>query len=117
MILKEIAVERFTFSCGNCEHTWTVDYDVQHVEDGHGHQHDYFACNGYPIVDPTAPEAVLCPICHTTHVYARLTARRATPVADVVTPETPPTRPSAKLTAEREDAPPLPAGDSHPAQS
>jgi hypothetical protein len=110
MILKEIAVERFTFSCANCENSWTVDYDVQHVEDGHGHQHDYFACNGYPILAPTAPDAVLCPACHTTHVHARLTARRATPVADVVAPVAEPSRPSAQLTAEREEAPHLPAG-------
>lgn len=106
MILKEIAVERFTFTCANCDHVWTVDYDVQHVEDGHGHQHDYFSCNGLPILDPTAPESVLCPGCHTTHVMARLTARRATPAANLDTPAAP-TRPSARLTAARDQAPPL----------
>lgn len=111
MILKEIAVERFSFSCANCDHAWAVDYDVQHVEDGHGHQHDYFFCNGLPILNPTTPESVLCPACHTTHVFARLTGRRATPAAEVEAPAVPATRPSAQLTAERDQAPPLPPAD------
>jgi hypothetical protein len=107
MILKEIAVEQFTFTCGNCDYTWIVDYDVQHVEDGHGHQHDYFFCNGQPTVDPTAPVSVICPTCQTTHVRAQLTARRATPAAGADTHAAPATRPSARLTAERDEAPPL----------
>jgi hypothetical protein len=109
MILKEIAVERFTFTCANCEFAWIVDYDVQHVEDGHGHQHDYFFFNGLPSIDPTAPDSAICPTCHTAHVFARLTARRATPAADVDPAAAPPSRPSARLSAEREQAPTLAA--------
>ena len=111
MILREIAVERFTFTCANCEFAWTVDYDVQHVEDGHGHQHDYFFFNGLPSIDPTAPDAAICPTCRTAHVRARLTARRATPAADVEA--APPSRPSARLSAERDQAPTLRATTPH----
>ena len=56
MILRENAVEQFTFTCANCDRTWIIDYDVQHVEDGHGHQHDYFFRNKLPSVDPTASD-------------------------------------------------------------
>lgn len=38
MIEKHLTVERFTFICHVCEHTWSVDYGVQHTEDGHGHE-------------------------------------------------------------------------------
>lgn len=107
MILKEIAVERFTFTCATCDNVWVIDFDVQHVEDGHGHQHDYFFRNGLPCVDPTAPQSVICPTCQTVHVQAELTARRTTPVVDVDTPAGQATRPSARLTAQREQAPPL----------
>lgn len=79
MILRENAVEQFTFTCANCDRTWIVDYDVQHVEDGHGHQHDYFFRNNLPSVDPTASDSIICPNCRTTHVRARLTALRVVP--------------------------------------
>jgi hypothetical protein len=82
---------------------------VQHVEDGHGHQHDYFFRNGLPSVDPTAPQSVVCPTCRTTRVQARLTARRTTPAVNVDKPGAPATTPSASLTAERDQAPPLPS--------
>ncbi|MHB1487737.1 MAG: hypothetical protein ACYCS7_10150 [Acidimicrobiales bacterium] len=113
MILKEIAVEQFTFTCGNCDHVWIVDYDVQHVEDGSGHQRDYFYRNGQPIVDPTGRQSVTCPRCRTTHVQARLTARRATPAVNTDTPAALSTQPNAHLVAEREQAAPLP-GDQTP---
>jgi hypothetical protein len=107
MILREIAVEQFRFTCGSCDQSWTVDYDVQHVEDGHGHEHDYFFRNSLPSVDPTATESIICPHCRTTHVHARLIARRVMPAVSVVPPAEPPTRPSARLMAEREQASPL----------
>ena len=114
MILKEIAVERFTFSCASCGHTWVVDFDVQHVEDGHGHLHDYFSRNGQPCADPTAPRSVICSACRTTHVQARSTARRSTPAVNVGAPEAPSANPSARLTNERDNAPIL-SGDQTPA--
>lgn len=108
MILKEIAVERFTLTCAGCARTWTVDYDVQHVEDGRGHEHDYFSHNSLPCVDPTSPQAVTCPTCRTTRVRARLTARRTTPAVDADTSALPPTKPSAQLEADRDQVPLLP---------
>jgi uncharacterized C2H2 Zn-finger protein len=78
MILKEIAVERFTFSCPGCDRTWSTDYDVQHVEDGHGHQHDYYSRNGLSIVCPFGARAVICPRCGRDQLHVRLTARRST---------------------------------------
>ena len=42
MIHRELLVEDFLFTCAHCAHAWTVEYDVQHVEDGHGHECDYF---------------------------------------------------------------------------
>lgn len=113
MILKEIAVERFTFTCCRCDHAWTVDYDVQHVEDGHGHLHDYFYRNGLSIIDPTAPHSVVCPTCRTTRVQARLNARRTTPAVNAGTAAALSTKPNAQLTAEREQAAPL-LGDQTP---
>jgi len=62
-MLKELAVTRFRFTCAHCGHNWTVDYDVQHVEDGHGQAWDYYSLNGSPVTAPTAPGVVRCPAC------------------------------------------------------
>ena len=43
MIHRELLVEDFLFTCAHCAHAWTVEYHVQHVEDGHGHECDYTA--------------------------------------------------------------------------
>ena len=67
MIDKHLSPKRFTFACHTCDHTWSIDYWVQHVEDGHGHDHDhdheYYLRNGLPVVSPTGEHAVLCPRC------------------------------------------------------
>jgi hypothetical protein len=109
VILRELSVERFTFTCAVCRHAWDVDYDVQHVEDGHGHQHDYYFRDGLPATDPGVQQPATCPQCGDIRVQgARLSARRVTPA---VTPEPSAgmaSRPSASRTEERSQVPPLP---------
>jgi len=79
MFLKEVSVERIAFSCGGCGHQWSADYDVQHVDDGHGHDRDYYFYEGVPCPDPTVPGSVLCPRCSRGTIWVELTARRASP--------------------------------------
>lgn len=89
-MLKELAVERFQFACTHCEASWTADYDVQHVEDGHGHTEEYYALNGLPAASPFA---VVCRSCGA-QVRVRLVARRNIPLA-------PGPLPGVPLTADR----------------
>lgn len=109
MILKELSVERFTFTCTVCTNTWDVDYDVQHVEDGHGHQHDYYFRDGLPATDPGAAQPATCPKCGDIRVQgARLSARRVTPAVMLDPDAATSTRPSVARTEERSQVPPLP---------
>lgn len=80
-MLKELAVEQFSFRCGHCEYRWISDYDVQHVEDGHGHVCEYYSLNGLPVIAPTTEGGVSCPHCGALRVLIRLQARRTIPVA------------------------------------
>lgn len=80
-MLKELAVERFRFSCAHCGHSWLTDYDVQHVEDGHGQTWEYYALNGVPVPVPTAAGSVTCPRCRATRLYVELVAAREIPLA------------------------------------
>jgi hypothetical protein len=72
MIVREISVERFIFTCTGCKYSWVADYDVRHVEDGHGHEHDYFFRDGSPSLDPTVRGVVVCPSCGWLNVKAIL---------------------------------------------
>lgn len=83
MIRRELLSEEFRFACEGCFHAWNVVYDVQHVEDGHGHRRDYFFRNRYPIADPRAPQAVTCPDCRSPHVRMEVTTARTTPAASI----------------------------------
>jgi len=74
MINREELVEQFTFTCQSCAHVWALDYDVFHVEDGHGHDCDYFFRHRHQIADPRARHAVSCPICASSVVRVKLTA-------------------------------------------
>jgi hypothetical protein len=105
VILKEVSVERLAFTCDGCGRTWSVDYDVQHVEDGHGHDRDYYFHDQVPCPDPTAPGAVLCPTCGRAHVVVELTARRASPAVTDTAAGDLGTRPDAGKVAARPDAP------------
>ena len=79
MIQRELLVEEFLFTCAHCAHAWSVEYDVQHVEDGHGHECDYFFLHQHPSADPKGPQDVTCPACHSTQVGAKLITQRAVP--------------------------------------
>ena len=63
MILRETSFERFIFTCSGCDHVWDADYDVQHVEDGHGHERDYFFRHQLHCPDPTGLGETTCPHC------------------------------------------------------
>lgn len=73
MIHKELSVEQVTFACSRCAHTWTVDYAVEHVDDGHGHTHDYYLRYGLPVVNPRGNHAVACGRCGCDHITIRST--------------------------------------------
>ena len=79
MIRSELLIEEFRFTCAGCAHAWSVEYDVRRVEDGHGHERDYFFRHHHPSDDPTAPQTVICPVCGSTQVRGKLTAQRVAP--------------------------------------
>jgi len=108
MFLREVSVERLVFSCGGCGHTWSTDYDVQHVEDGHGHLRDYYFDDGVPCPDPFASGTVVCPRCGRTTLWVELTARRASPAIADTRPGDLGSTPTPARTAARADAPLLP---------
>jgi ribosomal protein S27AE len=70
MILKENSLERFNFVCTRCDHAWVADYDVQHVEDGHGHERDYFFRAQLHCPDPTGLGETTCPRCGRASILA-----------------------------------------------
>ncbi|MCB0907776.1 MAG: hypothetical protein KDB63_11740 [Nocardioidaceae bacterium] len=74
MIHREELVEQFSFTCQNCTHAWALDYDVFHVEDGRGHDCDYFFRHRHQIADPRARHAVRCPVCASPVVRVELTS-------------------------------------------
>ena len=82
MIHKLVSAERFTFTCRACEHAWSLDYGVRHVEDGHGHEHDYYLRDGLPVVNPAAHGAVVCPRCGRDRVDARPRPQHAATIPD-----------------------------------
>lgn len=108
MMIKEISVERLSFTCAGCGNSWIADYDVQHIDDGHGHERDYFFHDGLPCVDPTARGVTVCARCRRHSVMVRLLARRASPAVTTPDPQHPGEVPTAARAADRSQAPPLP---------
>jgi hypothetical protein len=86
MILREISFERFIFTCTGCDHAWVADYDVQHVEDGHGHERDYFFRGGLHCSDPTGLGETTCPNCGRTSVIAHHSAGHTSTAARATAP-------------------------------
>ena len=103
-MLKEVAVERHRFTCAGCAHVWTTDYDVQHVEDGHGLTWEYHSLNGIPVPSPTAPGTLSCPRCGATWIHFQLEAVRTVPLAEPSGGPADPGRPRQPLEAERQTA-------------
>ncbi len=104
MLLKEIAVERHRFTCAGCAHVWTTDYDVQHVEDGHGLTWEYHSLNGIPVPSPTAPGSLSCPRCGATWIHVQIVAVRTVPLAEPAEGQTEPARPREQVDADRQVA-------------
>jgi len=105
MILNEISVERLSFTCTKCGAIWTADYDVQHVQDGFGHDRDYYSHDGLPCHDPTAPGNTLCRACGRRTVRVAVAARRVIPAVTDIHNDDRGTRPDAGKAAERAAAP------------
>ena len=75
MIVKDVTIEQYSFHCAKCGANWTVGYRVEHVEDGHGHEHDYYLCNGLPSLNPqTVPP--ICLTCQVADVTVELVSRQ-----------------------------------------
>ncbi|WP_109279679.1 hypothetical protein [Streptomyces orinoci] len=103
-MITELAVERVKFTCGQCWHEWSTDYDVQHYRDDTGHEWEYFSKDGIAVASPYTPAgAPPCPRCGR-HWVGRLLARRPIP-----TPPGPARTPREKIEAghrpERQTAP------------
>lgn len=103
-MLREVAVERYRFSCAGCGHAWSTDYDVQHVEDGHGLTWEYYSLNGIPVPAPTAPASLMCPRCGATWIHFQLVAVRTVPLAEPADGQADSDRPRQRLDAERQAA-------------
>jgi hypothetical protein len=101
-VLKEVAVERYHFTCAGCGHAWSTDYDVQHVEDGHGLTWEYHSLNGVPVPAPTAPGSLMCPRCGATWIRFHLVGVRTVPLAEPAAAQPNPDRPRQRLDAERQ---------------
>jgi hypothetical protein len=97
MIVKETTVERFALDCRGCGHSWREDYEVHHVQDGHGHDCDYFFRDGLPTLNPMAA-GLICPSCRRAAVVARLADRLPAPTTDEAPLSTYPTGSSSAAT-------------------
>lgn len=89
MIYRETSLDRFIFTCVSCDYVWEAHYDVQHVEDGHGHERDYFFRHQLPCPDPTGLGETTCPHCGRSSVAAQLSDRRTSPAAQGIPLEEP----------------------------
>lgn len=80
-MFRELSQTRITFVCGHCAHEWVTDYEIRHVEDGHGHSADYYARNGLPAVSPLAVGGVSCPECGALNLAQHAVTVHLTPTA------------------------------------
>jgi hypothetical protein len=80
-MFRELSQTRITFVCGHCAHEWVTDYEIRHVEDGHGHSADYYARNGLPAVSPLAIGGVSCPECGALHLAQHAVTVHLTPTS------------------------------------
>lgn len=79
-MITEMALERVEFTCGQCWHDWSIDYDVQQYSD-EGGTWEYFSHDGILVSSPYTPAgASPCPVCGR-HWVGRLLARRLIPAA------------------------------------
>ncbi len=101
-MLKEVAVERYRFTCAGCAHVWPTDYDVQHGEDGHGLTWEYHSLNEMPVPSPTAPGSLMCPHCGATWIHVELVAVRTVPLAEPADGRAVPDRPRQQLDLGRQ---------------
>lgn len=108
-MIKELGIDRFQISCGHCDYTGLMDYDVQHVDDGYGHALNYYSLNGQPCLAPTTPGALACPYCGAQHLSVRLVAHRSIPLAPAHHDDTLAQRVALGLGKARADTPLLDA--------
>lgn len=80
-MFRELSQTRITFVCGHCGHEWVTEYEVRHVEDGHGHSADYYVRDGLPALCPLAVGGVSCPECGALNLVQHAVKVHLTPVA------------------------------------
>lgn len=85
-MLRERTFNRFRFGCALCGHSWTVDYEVQHSDDGHGLEFDSYSLHGCPVTAPTARGVVRCPQCDASPVHVELVWTRTVAPVDSLRP-------------------------------
>ena len=97
-------MERYRFTCAGCGHVWSTDYDVQHVEDGHGLAWEYYSLNGIPVPSPTARGSQGCPRCGATWIHFQLVAVRSVPLVEPSGGQPDPARPRYPVDVDRQAA-------------
>lgn len=60
--------ESWVYQCCRCSATWQEDYDVRHVDDGHGREASIYRQAGQQITPPWYDHE--CPRCHSANVRA-----------------------------------------------
>lgn len=79
-MLHERSHVRFNFTCAHCRHQWQGEYEIDDVDDEHGHSTQYYKRNGLPTVSPLTEGGVACPQCGALHhTCASTTIHRAAP--------------------------------------
>jgi transcription elongation factor Elf1 len=84
-MLQEMSVDRFRFSCPHCGHRWLADYELRHVEDGHGEAWDCYSRDGHRVTAPTARGVVCCTGCGAGLVHVELISTRSAAVSQAST--------------------------------
>ena len=103
-MIIEIAVERYSFECANCGHSWSADYDVQYLQHTDGAVFAFYRLDGVPVPSP-AEDDLLCPVCRHGRVIRELVARRDIPIASLDSDE--PRHEVAATAEERRQSAPL----------
>jgi hypothetical protein len=105
-MIIESAIERYSFQCRSCEHTWANEYTVQYVADSEGAIWSFYRFEGTPVPSPAGGD-IICPQCHHQHVSGTIIGRREVPLASLERDE--PRQPVTSTREERrESAPELP---------
>ena len=93
-MIIEVAVERFAYRCGPCDHGWAADLDVRHATSTPGGTRTFYNRHGLPCLAHDAAQP-LCPHCGCGAVHVKSQGRPDPQPA-------PPTPDEAAASAHRE---------------